>query len=141
MQNANNYLDTKTRQIVDSDPRLMFHFIYATWNGPGWFKKFAADMNKAVNSGITDSDKLVQIAIDSRTKEGLKPGSSPNSLIAQGGKKIAGFINSLKGYATKGIETAEKGLVKAKQNPIPTALITIAVIITGYFIYTKLKRK
>jgi hypothetical protein len=134
LRNANNYLNPKTREIVDKDSRLLFHFIYATWNGPGWFKKFATDMNNAVDSGVTNPDKLVQIAIDSRTKEGLKKGSPPNSLIAQGGNKIAGFIESVKDYAKSGYNIAKK-------NPIPTALITMLLIVSGYVLYTQLKKK
>lgn len=90
------YLSPKVKSIVDSDNRLLFHFIYSTWNGSGWFKKFATDMNKAVTGGITDTTKLTTVAINSRTKEGLKTGSPPNSLVKQGGHKIALFINDLK---------------------------------------------
>lgn len=95
-RNATNYLDAKAKEIVEKDNRLLFHFIYASWNGSGWFKKFATDMNKAVSSGITEADKLSQVALDSRLKEGLRKGSSPNSLIAQGGNKIAKIFDSLK---------------------------------------------
>ena len=94
--NAKNYLDVTAREIVEKDNRLLFHFIYASWNGSGWFKKFASDMNKAVLSGISDTDKLSQVALDSRLKEGLRKGSLPNSLIVQGGNKIAKIFDSLK---------------------------------------------
>ena len=94
-RNAKNYLDAKTREIVEKDNRLLFHFIYASWNGSGWFQKFATDMNKAVSSGITEADKLSQVALDSRLKEGLRKGSSPNSLIAQGGNKIAKIFDEM----------------------------------------------
>lgn len=90
------YLSPQARNIVFSDPRLLFHFSYATWNGPGWFKKFASDINEAVKNGVTDPNKLVQVAIFSRTYEGLKKGSEPNSLIKQGGKKIKTFINDIR---------------------------------------------
>ena len=90
------YLSPQSRNIVFSDPRLLFHFSYATWNGPGWFKKFASDINEAVKNGITDANKLVEVAMFSRTKEGLKKGSAPNSLIKQGGEKIKTFINDIR---------------------------------------------
>ncbi|NBW37461.1 MAG: hypothetical protein EBR30_21080 [Cytophagia bacterium] len=96
LDNANRYLTPQARNIVFNEPRLLFHFSYATWNGSGWFKKFASDINKAVNLGITNPDKLVKIAIASRTNEGLKEGSAPNSLIKQGGKKIEQFINEIR---------------------------------------------
>lgn len=126
--NAKNYLTPQSKAIVDSDNRLLFHFIYASWNGAGWFKKFASDINKAVSIGITDTDKLSQIAIDSRTKEGLKSGSKPNSLIAQGGRKIADLFSSLKDVAK---ETEEV----VKKNPIIIASLTFGIIITSYIFY------
>lgn len=137
-RNAKNYLNPKAKAIVDSDNRLLFHFIYASWNGPGWFKKFAQDMNKAVDSGITDKDKLAQVAINSRTKEGLKAGSAPNSLIAQGGNKIATLFNSLKDLTIQG---TKKGVDVIKKNLIPTALITTALIVGSYFLYKTIKIK
>jgi len=79
---SNRYLSDKAAQIVESDNRLLFHFIYAAWNGAGWFKKFATKINEAVSNGTTNTDKLVKVALDSRINSG-------NSLIAQGGNKIA----------------------------------------------------
>jgi len=138
---ANRYLTPQTKAIVDSDNRLLFHFIYAAWNGSGWFKKFATDMNQAVASGSTNSDKLVQVALDSRTKEGLRPGSAPNSLVAQGGNKIAGFINTLKNVAIKGKDAAIKGTEIVKKNLIPTILITLSIIVGSYLLYKTIKTK
>lgn len=93
---SNNYLTKQSNQIINNDSRLLFHFIYATWNGSGWFKKFATDFNKAVKNNITNTDELLKIALNSRIKEGLKVNSRPNSLIQQGGVKIASFIDTLK---------------------------------------------
>lgn len=82
------YLSHAAQEIVKNDPMLMYHFVYAAWNGAGWFKKFARDISQAVLKGTTDPAVLRQIAMDSRTKEGLTDGSAPNHLIAQGGTKI-----------------------------------------------------
>lgn len=137
-KNANNYLKPETKAIVDKDNRLLFHFIYGSWNGSGWFKKFANDMNKAVASGITDTDKLSQIALDSRLKEGLQEGSSPNSLIAQGGRKIATLFGSLKDAVISGAKATEETV---KKNPLPTAIITAVLIVASYMIYKQIKTK
>jgi hypothetical protein len=137
-RNAKNYLTPQSKAIVDSDSRLLFHFIYGSWNGTGWFKKFATDMNKAVASGITDTDELSQVAIDSRTKEGLKVGSAPNSLVAQGGKKIATLFGSLKDAVVIGAKTTEETV---KKNPLPTAIITAVLIVASYMIYKQIKTK
>jgi hypothetical protein len=76
-------------RIIENDDRLLFNFIYATWNGAGWFKKFATDLFTEYKKGITNPNDLYKVVIRSRINEGLKKGSTPNSLIAQGGNKIA----------------------------------------------------
>lgn len=116
---AKLYLNDKAKKIIDNDPALLFHFVYATWNGSGWFKKFATDINTAVNNGVTN---LQQVAINSRTKEGLQAGSKPNSLIAQGGEKIKKIFETL-----------------IKNKPTNTTLILIISVIAGYFLYKKFK--
>ena len=75
------FLSPQAEKIVDSDPRLTFHFAYAVWNGPGWFKKFAKVINKSVENGQINPSVLAKTAIRSRVDSG-------NSLIAKGGRKI-----------------------------------------------------
>ena len=87
LKNMNNYLSPEAKKIVESNPNLMFHFVYSTWNGPGWFRKFATKINDAVKKGITDPNKLIEIAIRSRIDSG-------NSIIAQGGKKIDNILGT-----------------------------------------------
>lgn len=135
---SNRYLSSKSQEIINSDNRLLFNFIYATWNGEGWFKKFATDFNKKVASGETDRDKLVDYAISLRTTEGLKSGSSPNSLIKQGGEKIASFINELKEKATEQIAYAKKNIA---QNPFITATLVAAIILSTWFLIKTIKNK
>lgn len=132
-QYSAKYLNPKTREIVDKDGRLIFHFAYATWNGPGWFKKFGQDLNSKVSSGVTNPDELAKVAIDSRTKEGLSKGDPPNSLIAQGGRKIEALSNQLKDLVSAGIK-------KARQNPITTAIVTSVLIISIYVLVTQVKK-
>jgi hypothetical protein len=93
IKNQNLYLKPKSIEIVNNNDKLLFNFIYATWNGPGWFKKFATDFNEAINKGETNEKNLEKLVINSRINEGLKKGLKPNSLIAQGGKKIAKIFN------------------------------------------------
>lgn len=143
---SSKYLTPQTKALVDADDRLLFHFIYGTWNGAGWFKKFANDMNKSVSSGVTDPNKLAQVAIDSRTKEGIKAGSPPNSLVAQGGNKIASLFNSMKDYASKGVsatvEGAKETVKKVKENPVVTIVLVTVAVVAVYFLYkTVIKNK
>lgn len=87
-KNSNLYLTPQSREIVNSNPGLLFNFIYATWNGPGWFKKFASEINKKVANGVTDPKELLKSAIDVRRNSG-------NSLVSQGAKKIENITNTL----------------------------------------------
>jgi len=78
---SNRYLSKKSLEIVNSDNKLLFNFIYATWNGSGWFRKFSIPFNDAVENGITDIRQLRKIVLDTRKND-------KNSLIAQTGNKI-----------------------------------------------------
>ena len=69
--NSNMYLSPAAREIVNSNNGLMFHFLYACWNGPGFFKRFANIINKAVEDGIESPQKLLSIAINSRLDGGV----------------------------------------------------------------------
>ena len=64
--NVSDYLSPESKEIVNSNNGLKFHFFYACWNGKGFFKLFANKINKAVKDGITSPDKLLNIAINSR---------------------------------------------------------------------------
>ena len=83
---ASRYLSSKALTIVNENPKLLFNFVYAVWNGPGWFKNFSEDINRAVDNGITDPEELAKIQIKDRLDSG-------NSLVAQGGKKIADLLD------------------------------------------------
>ena len=96
VKNFKRYLSPEARDLVESDRRLLFHFIYATWNGPGWFKHFAGVINGAIAAGEKNPDALFNLAIKSRTT--IMPswaGSKARSLIAQGGNKIANLANKI----------------------------------------------
>src|SRR5690606_11442230 len=119
---ASAYLTPQARSIIEKDGGLLFNFIYSTWNGPGWFKKFASDINEKVKQGVTDTVALKKVAIDSRVKEGLQKGSPTNSLVAQGGNKIAQFIYDLPSAAIEVV----------KKNPLITATVTAAALVIIY---------
>lgn len=89
---SNMWLTPASREAIQRDDRLLLNFIYATWNGPGWFKKFASDFNKISGSSI---ENQINQTINSRTKEGLRPGSRPNSLIKQTGDKLSRIYKSI----------------------------------------------
>lgn len=126
---AGMYLTPQTRALVEKDGGLLFHFIYGTWNGPGWFKKFATDMNSQVAKGVSDTTKLKQVAVNSRISEGLKPGSPPDSLVAQGGNKISQFIFNLPSNA----------IAAVKKNPMITAIVLASALVLTFTMYKILK--
>jgi hypothetical protein len=81
-----NYLaDPTLQKVIESDGRLLFNFIYACWNGPGWFKGWAREIKKAYKSGKTSSEDLVKYFVALRV-------TSTNSLISQGGRKIKELV-------------------------------------------------
>ena len=137
---SNSYLSPVAREIVAKDPRLTFHFSYAVWNGPGWFKKFASDINKAVASGITDSDELLKIALESRTTEGLKEGYAPNKGIKEGGEKIAKFIDELKKFAPENGDKPGDGKGGSMKVLVPFFFLALGIAAI-YTLYKTLKKK
>jgi hypothetical protein len=119
----NKYLSKESQAIVDSDPRLIFNFSYATWNGSGWFQRFAKAFNEEVAKGQRNRDKLVDLVVRRRTGSG-------NSLIAQSGRKIQSFINELKSLARR--------TTSSRESIIAIALVSIGLSI---FIYQVIKKK
>jgi len=84
--NMKTYLaDTNLQKIIESDGRLLFNFVYACWNGPGWFKRWATEIKKAYKGGKTNSEDLLKLFVSLRA-------TSNNSLIAQGGAKIKELV-------------------------------------------------
>jgi hypothetical protein len=66
-KNMSNYVkDPETKKRIEGNEGLLLHMSYATWNGPGFFKKFAQKLEKGVKDGKSD-EELLDIAKDSRT--------------------------------------------------------------------------
>lgn len=62
--------DDETKDIIFSDPRLLMHMSYATWNGSGFFQKFANSLKDGVKKGLSE-DELVDLAIKDRSQTRL----------------------------------------------------------------------
>jgi hypothetical protein len=86
--------DQEVIDVINSDGRLMFNFIYATWNGPGWFEGWAAEVKSKYAGGMKDSGELASYVTKRRisNKNVLLRKNKQNSLIAQGGQKIASLL-------------------------------------------------
>lgn len=92
--------DPNLRKIVNSYDALLFHFIYASWNGPQWFQGWGGILSAAYAQGITDPDKLARLMIAKRLDNTYvlsKKQKINNALIAQGGGKIAKLFGYAKG--------------------------------------------
>jgi hypothetical protein len=66
-------------KLVESDGRLKFLFYRATWNGVGFFKKYANNLKAVYDSGVTDIDKLICADLTFRYNKksaAFKPGVS-----------------------------------------------------------------
>jgi hypothetical protein len=84
---SNMFLTPESREIVNSDPGLLFNFTYCVWNGPGFFQKFAKVLNKKVENGVRNPKELSKIMIDYR-KNFSEYSSFANNLTQVGGKKM-----------------------------------------------------
>lgn len=76
----NIYLTPEARAVVNSNPKLYFHFAYATWNGSGFFKNWGKEFNEEVKKG-KKIPELVQFVLNQRK-------SYPNDIIAKSAIKI-----------------------------------------------------
>ncbi len=88
IDSSNRYLSDEARNIVMSDPKLYFNFAYASYNGPGWFQKFAKKFNQKVEDGVTDLDTLRDYALQLRKESG-------NWIIASSGNKIEKIFDEM----------------------------------------------
>jgi hypothetical protein len=60
----------------------MFHFIYATWNGAGWFRKFANSFEEQLKKGVTDPNVLFNKVIEDRKNSGGIIGNKADEVAA-----------------------------------------------------------
>jgi hypothetical protein len=68
--NSKNYFSPELRKRVEVNDRLLMHFSYASWNGPGYFQKFAKSLEAGIKSGKSD-EELVKQAISDRKNTNL----------------------------------------------------------------------
>jgi hypothetical protein len=68
--NSKNYFSPELRKRVEANDRLLMHFSYASWNGSGYFQKFAKSLEAGIKSGKSD-EELVKQAISDRKSTNL----------------------------------------------------------------------
>lgn len=67
MKNFDDDEDTKNKIL--SSKGLIFHFVYACWNGSGFFQNWANQMKSAVKDGKT-VDELIDLSFNQRDNRG-----------------------------------------------------------------------
>jgi hypothetical protein len=67
-KNVKQYCSPELRKRILSNKRLLFHFSYACWNGPGYFQNFAKALEPAVEQNKSDVE-LIKLAVESRNKK------------------------------------------------------------------------
>lgn len=65
------YISDAGTTAMINDERLLMNFSYASWNGTGWFKKFAAVLNN-VASITKDKETILKAVIGARLNSGNK---------------------------------------------------------------------
>lgn len=66
----NVYLSDGAKKIVESDPKLFMQFLYAVWNGPGNFQRFANLVNAAYSNGERAAQAFFDIVQTARRNKG-----------------------------------------------------------------------
>lgn len=82
------YLSDESRELVLNDPKLFFNFVYATYNGSGWFQGFAKKFNTKVAEGERDIEALRDYALQIRKE-------ASHSLIRRSGNKIERIFDAM----------------------------------------------
>ena len=77
----NKYLTKNEQDIIEKSKPLQLHFIYAVWNGEGFFKFYSENFKKDIDKGITDVNQLFNNQIKLRK-------SSRYIQIRQSGEKM-----------------------------------------------------
>jgi predicted nucleotidyltransferase len=85
---SDRYLSDEAKNIIMSDPKLYFNFAYATYQGSGWFQKFAKKFNKKIEDGVTNIDELRDYVLQIRKESG-------NNIISGSGNKIDKIFDAM----------------------------------------------
>ena len=69
LSNAKKYLSEKAQNVVFGYGPLLFHFIYATWNGPDFFRRWGKRLDEDLNKGINNPAALLDLQLNYRGTE------------------------------------------------------------------------
>ena len=119
-------LSDEAKKLVFSDPRLLFHFIYATWNGQGFFKFYAKELERAIKQHFN-----LEEIVDDQIKQRL---SSRYEQIRKSGNIMKDLFTNVD------FKKAFENLAgKINNNSKILPLLVAGLIITGYLIVKKMQ--
>lgn len=113
----NKFLTDAEKATVFQSPDLLFLFIYATWNGAGFFKNYAQRLRQRMKAGTIDPNKLAADQIKARQ-------DSQFFTIRNTADKILSIFNS---------DTFKS--LKANFDTIKNNLNMLPLIATLFFLY------
>lgn len=111
---SDQWLSEQAKKVVYNNPKLLFHFIYAVWNGPVFFKKFAQRLNADISKNAS-TDTLVNNQINARAQSAVSSSASKMVKVFQS----SDFMELLK---------------KKRKFILPAILIAAGI---GYYLYKK----
>jgi hypothetical protein len=80
-RNMKNFVkDPEAKKRILGNKNLLLHMSYASWNGPGFFQKFAKSIENGVKQGMTNKE-LVDLAISDRSRTKLANKNKTEALI------------------------------------------------------------
>lgn len=65
---AKKYILVGSMDEIADDPRLLAHFSYASWNGEGWFERYAKALNNAIAKYPGNKEMIFQEAFKARSQ-------------------------------------------------------------------------
>lgn len=85
---SGKYILISSMDEIANDDRLIIHFSYASWNGEGWFERYAKALNAAIKLYEGNKEAIFTTAIKARTE-------SSNKVIAQQGANMMSLFKKL----------------------------------------------
>jgi len=110
-----SYLTPEAQKIINSSKALTFNFIYATWNGPSWFEKFAKKFNEDVKNNLSVNELIKQV-LEYRRDSG-------DSIIVDTGKKMFPLLQNIENITLSPLSSSSE-IAGADDNEEP-GLISI----------------
>jgi hypothetical protein len=131
LQYSDRFLNDDSKKLVYSDPRLLFHFVYATWNGPNFFKFYANELKKQIENR-KNIDSIINEQLNFRM-------NSKYSQIRDTGAKMAELFTN-ENFKKKFNELAQSIKTTVGNNTKLLPFLLAGLVIAGYFITRKIQQ-